>query len=81
MRGWGTMTVWPWSSRYLAWLPRLEMKSKPSEARMLMKAEEERRLGIGRAGDGEFPDGDFSDAGGGLVGVFEVEFDGFLEVG
>jgi len=48
---------------------------------MLMKAEEERRLGIGRAGDGEFPDGDFSDAGGGLVGVFEVEFDGFLEVG
>jgi hypothetical protein len=36
------------ASRYLAWLPRLEMKVKPLEVRMLIKAEEESRRAMSR---------------------------------
>ena len=45
-----------------------------------MKAEEERRLGIERSGDGELSDGDFRDSRGGFIGIFQVELDGFLKV-
>jgi hypothetical protein len=79
--GCGTMTVWDLSSRYLAWLPRFEMKVKPFEVRMLIKAEEESRRAMFWLGYGELSDGDLGDCRGWFVDVFEIEFDGFAEVG
>lgn len=79
-RGCGTMTVWELSSRYLAWLPRFEMKVKPFEVSMLIKAEEERRRAM-FLGYGELSDGDLGDDRGWFVNVFEIELDGFAEVG
>ena len=56
--GCGTMTVWDLSSRYLAWLPRFEMKVKLFEVRILVKTVEERRRAMVYLRNGKLSNGD-----------------------
>ena len=45
------MTVWPLESRYLAWLPRFDIKIKPLAVRIVMNSEDGMRFGMERESD------------------------------